>query len=299
MARRDAYERVGWFDPQFGNYSDVDMWLRMVWEYDVAYVDEPLIDLMPKDPTRFYSFVHWKVLFWLLGIHVKNLLRYSDVLPTLVATLRSSYPARRRRLLIREMLICLKHRRWDRVAEGLANPWRDADDPFLSAIGRLFGNPKSLPAWYEKRYWDLVRADDRYLRDLRPWTSRIPPWRRTPGGEYSAGSSRGWLPFIRGHRCHPVDLLVPLFLRAWGADGYGGWLTLTAFVSYLGLLDLGGRTTSGTSWRSTTYWGMRRVSACGCRRGSPSSPSLPSPLSCSSPPSFATLRSPCRAVESP
>ncbi len=36
-------------------------------------------------------------------------------------------------------------------------------------------------------------------------------------------------------------LLVPLFLRAWGADGYGRWLTLTAFVSYLGLIDLGGQ----------------------------------------------------------
>ena len=36
-------------------------------------------------------------------------------------------------------------------------------------------------------------------------------------------------------------LLVPLFLRAWGADGYGHWLTLTAFVSYLGLVDLGGQ----------------------------------------------------------
>jgi O-antigen/teichoic acid export membrane protein len=36
-------------------------------------------------------------------------------------------------------------------------------------------------------------------------------------------------------------LLVPLFLRVWGADGYGRWLLLTAFVSYLGLLDLGGQ----------------------------------------------------------
>jgi len=34
-------------------------------------------------------------------------------------------------------------------------------------------------------------------------------------------------------------LLVPLFLRAWGADGYGEWLTLTAFISYLMLVDLG------------------------------------------------------------
>lgn len=41
--------------------------------------------------------------------------------------------------------------------------------------------------------------------------------------------------------------LVPLFLRAWGTDGYGHWLTLTAFVSYLMLLDLGAQGFIGNS----------------------------------------------------
>ena len=36
-------------------------------------------------------------------------------------------------------------------------------------------------------------------------------------------------------------LLVPFFIEAWGADGYGRWLALTAFISYLSLLDLGGQ----------------------------------------------------------
>ncbi|MDO9584948.1 MAG: hypothetical protein Q7I93_00510, partial [Syntrophales bacterium] len=36
-------------------------------------------------------------------------------------------------------------------------------------------------------------------------------------------------------------LLVPLFLRAWGADEYGRWLVLTALVSYFSLLDFGGQ----------------------------------------------------------
>ncbi len=36
-------------------------------------------------------------------------------------------------------------------------------------------------------------------------------------------------------------LLVPLSLAAWGAEGYGHWLTLTALVAYLMLLDLGGQ----------------------------------------------------------
>ena len=40
-------------------------------------------------------------------------------------------------------------------------------------------------------------------------------------------------------------ILVPLFLRAWGADGYGRWLSLTALLSYLSLIDLGGQSFIG------------------------------------------------------
>ncbi|MDB4987509.1 MAG: hypothetical protein JWN04_2687 [Myxococcaceae bacterium] len=40
-------------------------------------------------------------------------------------------------------------------------------------------------------------------------------------------------------------LLVPLFLSAWGDEGYGQWLSLTALASYLSLLDLGGQSFVG------------------------------------------------------
>jgi O-antigen/teichoic acid export membrane protein len=40
-------------------------------------------------------------------------------------------------------------------------------------------------------------------------------------------------------------LLVPLFLRAWGPDTYGHWLTLTALLAYITVLDFGGQTYIG------------------------------------------------------
>src|SRR5205807_1928036 len=46
MARASAYKRVGPFDPSFGFISDVDMWLRLSYRSTVAYVPEPLIDLI-------------------------------------------------------------------------------------------------------------------------------------------------------------------------------------------------------------------------------------------------------------
>jgi O-antigen/teichoic acid export membrane protein len=39
-------------------------------------------------------------------------------------------------------------------------------------------------------------------------------------------------------------LLVPLLIRAWGVDGYGQWIALTALASYMGLSNFGLVTTS-------------------------------------------------------
>jgi glycosyltransferase involved in cell wall biosynthesis len=51
MARRSAYDALLPFDSEFGFVSDVDMWMRMCRDYDVAYVREPLIHLN-HDVTR-------------------------------------------------------------------------------------------------------------------------------------------------------------------------------------------------------------------------------------------------------
>ena len=156
MARRSVYERLGWFDPQFGNFSDVDMWIRIASFYDVAYINTPLMDLMPRDSSRFYSFVHWKVAFWILGIHTLNVRRNRLLLSDLTSQLQKRYRRRRRKYLIRLMLLCLKHRRWDRVREGLAI-WRDADDRLLKSLGVLLGHVKDLPEWYNRDYWGRIR----------------------------------------------------------------------------------------------------------------------------------------------
>ena len=157
MARREIYERLGWFDPQFGNFSDVDMWLRIARDHDVAYVDAPLMDLMPRDPGRFYAFVHWRVIFWMMGIHTLNLQRYQDVAPEVTLSLTERYGRRRRQYWLYNMLLCIKHRRLDRVREGLAI-WRDSDDALLRMAGRLLGRDADLPDWYEPgEYWNMAR----------------------------------------------------------------------------------------------------------------------------------------------
>jgi glycosyltransferase involved in cell wall biosynthesis len=45
MLRRTALDKVGAFDERYGPWADVDMWMRLAEEFDVCYVDAPLISV--------------------------------------------------------------------------------------------------------------------------------------------------------------------------------------------------------------------------------------------------------------
>lgn len=46
MIRRSALDRVGLFDARYGFWADVAMWMRLAEEFDVCYVDEPLVTMI-------------------------------------------------------------------------------------------------------------------------------------------------------------------------------------------------------------------------------------------------------------
>jgi glycosyltransferase involved in cell wall biosynthesis len=68
MARRSAYEKFGFFDPQFGFISDVEMWMRLSTKGKVGYVSEPLIELTPREREHVFFLPHWKITFLNLKI---------------------------------------------------------------------------------------------------------------------------------------------------------------------------------------------------------------------------------------
>ena len=156
MARRSSYEKVGFFNPQYGFISDVDMWLRLARDHDVAYINEPLVSLTPREPDHPYAFVHWRIIFWGLGIYRSHLKFYKERIPPSVTYFQKRFPRRIRRLFLYNTLICVKHRRWDRVRECLAI-CRDADDPLLRALGKSLGRPQDAPDWYHPGYWNMAR----------------------------------------------------------------------------------------------------------------------------------------------
>jgi glycosyltransferase involved in cell wall biosynthesis len=90
MARRSAYDRLLPFDASFGFLSDVDMWMRMCLDHDVAYVDEPLI-LLDHTPSRerVPGRYNWNWLVTVRRIHRTNIDRFF-----------ASDPDRRRRALL-------------------------------------------------------------------------------------------------------------------------------------------------------------------------------------------------------
>ncbi len=155
MARASAYVKAGLFDPSFGFISDVDMWLRMIYEAPAVYINEPLITLgqRPKD----HPFRHgiWCSAFWAFNIYRKHLEAYRSKLPLTVKYYQSRYPQTLRHYFLRTMFSSLKNMRWERVREGLGI-WQDASDPLLKKIGCLFGHHFWQPEWYEKNWWEMT-----------------------------------------------------------------------------------------------------------------------------------------------
>jgi glycosyltransferase involved in cell wall biosynthesis len=68
MIRRNALERIGLFDPEFGASTDVEMWIRLCEIGDVGYIREPLMRLRGRDSNHHYVY-NWKIIDEVARIH--------------------------------------------------------------------------------------------------------------------------------------------------------------------------------------------------------------------------------------
>jgi hypothetical protein len=53
LVRREAHEKCGLYDPAAGFIADVEMWMRLSGQGDVAYVAEPLIAVREREQDHF------------------------------------------------------------------------------------------------------------------------------------------------------------------------------------------------------------------------------------------------------
>lgn len=156
MARRSAYEKIGSFNSRFGFISDVDMWLRLSRDYDVVYIDEPLITLMPRESNHPYASFHWQLTFYVLAIYFYHLHYYQKALPSETGSLIKNYGHRRRVLMLKQALSCVKNRQWTLLLEGLST-WQDSEDVLLRFFGNIFCFSKRKPIWYQSHYWEMTK----------------------------------------------------------------------------------------------------------------------------------------------
>ncbi len=74
MVRKSVHEALLPFDSQFRNWADIDYWMRVCRDYDIAYVPEPLIILDDSDtPERRFS---WFRLFIVHHMYIVNIRRH-------------------------------------------------------------------------------------------------------------------------------------------------------------------------------------------------------------------------------
>lgn len=153
MMRRAPHEAVGPFNRKFGFVSDVDMWLKLSRDYDVVYIDEPLIKLHPREADHVYDSLVWLQTYHILAIYAEHLCYYRQALPEETRRLMKSYAWRRRAVFLRQALTYLKNSQRNTLSEGFSL-WRDSNDIVLSFIGHLFGRAKRQPHWYRRDHWE-------------------------------------------------------------------------------------------------------------------------------------------------
>ncbi len=136
MVRRAAYDQVGPFDKEFGFISDIDMWMRLSLYYDVAYIREPLISVTPHEADHPYSFLSWELNLINDQLHRKNLARRYANMPKQYASKMARLRRSRDSYWLWNLILCAKHHRWDKVAQGLEF-FRVSDSLFLRAIARV------------------------------------------------------------------------------------------------------------------------------------------------------------------
>ncbi len=151
MARKEAYQKYGLFDADYGFISDVEMWLRLGTKGKVAHVPETLISLTPREVTHPYFLPHWNV--------VRNNFRilkryyYEYKLPLSELTFLNK---RIKKSVLSDFFILIKYRQWARIREALTL-FRKSPDFKIKLIGLLIPCKKiPLQGFTPEQFWDEI-----------------------------------------------------------------------------------------------------------------------------------------------
>jgi hypothetical protein len=92
MLRRSCYEAVGYYDPRFAQIPDFDLWVRLLFKYEIHVMPEELINFRILAGEQNMSALRLDTLnrsLWELSHVLENYLNISSVAEFLAISRRS------------------------------------------------------------------------------------------------------------------------------------------------------------------------------------------------------------------
>ena len=76
LARKEVYDQLMPFDPQFKAWADVDMWMRVCLDWDIAYISDPLMELFKEEGQ--FRYWDWQKPLFIYQMFFLNIVRHFD-----------------------------------------------------------------------------------------------------------------------------------------------------------------------------------------------------------------------------
>lgn len=136
LVRREAHERYGLYDDQYGFIADVELWMRLSEHGDIAYVAEPLAQVRTREADHETNLSSWPTLAASFAMHRKYLpKRYRGM----VLALRNARMAAAADFVIaKEMAAALRRRKSLRFGPAAA-AIRANGGPLGTALAAILG----------------------------------------------------------------------------------------------------------------------------------------------------------------
>ena len=111
MVRKSAYQKVGNFKPEYGFISDVEMWMRLSKVGKVGYVNEPLIDLTPRERNHKYYYPEANIFY----INLLIVFDYYKNEQNIISVDKNIIIKKIKNQLRQEMLLLVKYKKISRL----------------------------------------------------------------------------------------------------------------------------------------------------------------------------------------
>jgi glycosyltransferase involved in cell wall biosynthesis len=123
MTRKTVYDKLWPFDPQFKNWADVDMWMRICADHKIGYVAEPLIKLdCTPTPVRAFGWAKTRIIHLMHYVNIKRIAQNPDQLKRWLAIQRKVSS----RKILRNLVGRLKRLEFSKIPEGVKLYFEDA-----------------------------------------------------------------------------------------------------------------------------------------------------------------------------